>query len=135
MSLAPSRLLHIALVGFVSVPSLAGGSPHDPVQTRKALTALMEVANEPIPKESPCMGHYGTHEPPRIKDLLSMPLAYLDTGENRITGTVEDLGQGEQLCTLLITHAKGEDVASTQIRFKLHRGKALVGTLTCLMTP
>lgn len=101
--------------------------------TRKALTALLAAANDPIPRSSSCHeghGAYGQPGPATVKDLLAMRMAYLYAGSNVIEGHCEQAQQ----CTVSIRHAAGEDVASASITFAVKTGKAQVATLRCVIT-
>ena len=109
-------------------------TPGNPEATRKALTALLAAANDPIPRTSSCHeGHgvYGQSGPATVKDLLAMRMAYLYAGSNVIEGHCEQ----SQQCTVSIRHAAGEDVASVSITFAVKAGKAQATTLRCLITP
>lgn len=109
-------------------------TPGNPEATRKALTALLAAANDPIPRTSSChegQGAYGQTGPATVKDLLSMRMAYLYAGSNVIEGHCEQ----SQQCTVSIRHAAGEDVASVSITFAVKAGKAQATTLRCLITP
>jgi len=109
-------------------------TPGNPEATRKALTALLAAANDPIPRTSSChegQGAYGQTGPATVKDLLAMRMAYLYAGSNVIEGHCEQ----SQQCTVSIRHAAGEDVASASITFAVKAGKAQVATLQCLITP
>lgn len=109
-------------------------TPGNPEATRKALTALLAAANDPIPRTSSChegQGAYGQTGPATVKDLLAMRMAYLYAGSNVIEGHCEQ----SQQCTVSIRHAAGEDVASVSITFAVKAGKAQATTLRCLITP
>lgn len=109
-------------------------TPGNPEATRKALTALLAAANDPIPRTSSCHeGHgvYGQPGPATVKDLLAMRMAYLYAGSNVIEGQCKQARQ----CTVSIRHTAGEDVASASITFAVKAGKAQVATLQCLITP
>ena len=109
-------------------------TPGNPEATRKALTALLAAANDPIPRTTSChegQGAYGQTGPATVKDLLSMRMAYLYAGSNVIEGHCEQ----SQQCTVSIRHAAGEDVASVSITFAVKAGKAQATTLRCLITP
>lgn len=137
-SLPRSRRMAAALVVGLQVVAASASwaqtssAPANPEATRKALTALLAAANNPIPRTSSCYeGHgvYGQLGPATVKDLLAMRMAYLYAGSNVIEGHCEQAQQ----CTVSIRRAAGEDVASIVIFFKLRHGKAR--SLQCVITP
>ena len=110
--------------------SLAANTDADPNQTFMVLSALMSAANFIIPANSSCAGNYGQSGKAAVKDMLSVQLAYLYRGDNKIVGHCI-LNQ----CKLSIEHSAGEDIFSADISFKVRKGKALVSTLHCVLTP
>ena len=141
MKPSPSRR-RVAMVLVICLQAVAAAAcwaqtantPGNPEATRKALTALLASANDPIPRTSSChegRGGYGQPGPATVKDLLAMRMAYLYAGSNVVEGRCEQARQ----CTVSIRHAAGEDVASALITFEVSAGKAQVATLQCLITP
>ena len=142
MKPSPPRSRRVAIVLIVSLQVVAATAswaqtdrtPGDPEATRKALTALLAAANDPIPRTSSChegQGAYGQTGPATVKDFLAMRMAYLYAGSNVVEGRFEQAQQ----CTVSIRHAAGEDVASVVIFFKLRDGKARSSSLRCVITP
>lgn len=119
-----------ALAWLPAGPMLASDVPADPRATQRALNALLAQSNAMIAKSSTCHADFGQKGPARVKDLLAMRLAYLHSGENRIQGQCN-----AQRCSLTISHAAGEDVASATLDFALVRGRANVASLQCVSTP
>lgn len=119
-------LMFVALTACVH----ANNSNIDPTATGKALTFLFSASNEFIPKSSSCHGSYGQQGKVTVKDLLSMQMAYLYSGENIIQGTC-----AANQCKVEITHVAGEDVSSAIIKFKIEQGKVDIATLQCTITP
>lgn len=124
-------LLVALQVGGAASWAQTASTPDNPETTRKALTALLAAANDPIPRSSSCSGAYGQPGPATVKNLLAMRMAYLYAGSNVIEGHCEH----SQQCTVSIRHAAGEDVASVVIFFKLRDGKARSSSLRCVITP
>lgn len=81
----------LATAAVLAVPGTGGAqsAPADPEQTRAPLALLLAAANEAIPAGSSCAGEYGQRGRPRLRDLLSMRLAYLHRGANVITGSCQ----------------------------------------------
>lgn len=105
----------------------------DPARTRPALTFLLGASNEPIPPKSSCHGDYGQSGPARVKDLLSMQLAYVYQGSSVIKGSCSE--GANPRCELSITRAAGEDVSQAKIAFAVRQGKVLPRSLHCEITP
>lgn len=119
---------------FISIPCVANESNVDPTETQIVLRALLSASNEVIPAGSSCKGNYGQLGQARLKDLLSAQLAYLYQGDNKIIGKRQIKGDSKH-CVLNITHVAGEDVYSAEIRFTTRKGKVIMNTLHCLITP
>jgi hypothetical protein len=104
---------------------------NDSVGATKALRALLELSNQPIPKKSSCYGAYVQRGTPTVKDFLAVQLENLSVGKNAIQGECTNLR-----CSVRITHDGGsEDVSSAEIRFSLNKGRAVISTLACAITP
>ncbi len=127
-------VLTIMVLCLVSIPCPANEAASNPVETQAVLRALLSVGNRAIPTSCSCGGNYGQKGRASIKDLLSMQLAYLYKGENRIVGSIQSNGNISK-CILIITHTSGEDVSSTEIRFTMKHGQVFMNTLQCVMTP
>lgn len=124
--------LYLALLFGIldSRVSFADVDPVDPANTNRALRALLSVANELIPPKSTCMGNYGQRGRPKVRDLVSMQLSYLYSGDNVIQGNCLSAD-----CSINITHSSGEDVSSAEIRFRVSHEETKVDTLSCVITP
>jgi hypothetical protein len=130
--LATRVLLASCWVVAVSTLCVAHASANETTPgATKALRALLELSNQPIPKKSSCYGAYVLRGAPTVKDLLAVQLENLSEGTNAIQGDC-----ARSLCSVSITHDGGsEDVASATISFRLNKGKAVLSTLTCVITP
>lgn len=127
-----SRLSTIVLVVLLASSGLASATTAeaDPEAATSALRVLFASASTPIGKHSTCHGHYGQRGVPTLGDLLAVELASLYVGDNRIDGRCDG-----PRCEIIVSHAAGEDVSNTQIRFKVKQGRVVASTLACLMTP
>ena len=124
-----AECLLMALALAASCHSHAATTSVHPDETEKALYALLGITNDFIPDSSSCQGYYHPGKAV-VKDILAPELAGLYSGENIIQGHCKS-GQ----CAISITHAKGESVTSTDIKFKLVNGKASIDSLECIITP
>lgn len=130
----------LLLLFLITAPSrmstcMASEITVNPEETRIVLSILLSAANQPIPVScASCPGHYGQQGRVKIKDILSLSLAYLYQGENKIIGTIHGTGNVRQ-CELTMTHINGEDVSSFRIMFSTREGKMLLNTLSCFNTP
>lgn len=125
-----NRVAALGLSLCFVMTSRATEQPANPVATRTALAALFASSNAAIPRTSSCYGEYGQKGRPRIRDMMAMSMAYLHTGTNTIQGEC-----ATSRCSINITHAAGEDVASYTIQFRLLYGNADPTTLQCQITP
>lgn len=131
MHFARVRLALVAVLALLGGGHVrANGVPVDPRATSHALNALLTLSNAVIAKSSTCHADYGQKGPARVRHLLAMRMAYLYNGENTIHGRCD-----AQRCSVVISHAAGEDLASTTIRFDLVQGRASIPSLHCVMTP
>lgn len=122
--------LLMALALPVAAQETAAAPEIDPFETEKALNLLLSHADQAIPENSSCYGHYLGTDAPAIHDLLATTLAYLYNGSNVIMGACV----GDK-CTIRITHEAGEDVSSTTIHFSVDKGRLDAASLQCLITP
>lgn len=122
--------LLLALFVFTAFSVSAESEGLDPVATTKALRILLAESNTPIPRKSSCYGNYGAAGKQTVKDLLSMRLAYLQGGDNIISGKCE-----RHRCAVSFSHAHGEDVSSTTVSFSQAGSKVKIHSLQCVMTP
>ena len=122
--------LSLVLTCIFPYSGYAAQNEVDPKQTYMVLSALMSESNSIIPTNSSCVGNYGQKGKAAVKDMLSVQLAYLYSGVNKITGNCIN-----DQCQLSIEHNAGEDVYFADIRFKLRNGKARISTLHCILTP
>ncbi len=123
------RVLGCALLAIHVALNAAPPAP-DPAQTLEPLRHLLRSSGLTIPKASSCFGDYGQRGEPRIRDLLSSRLAYLNNGQNTITGACNATH-----CALEIRHAAGEDVASATVAFNVRNGLVNRRSLRCVLTP
>lgn len=124
-SSAPTRCASIAITAALATalfaPQVHAADAIDPVETRRALIALLAAANDPIPRTSLCHEIYGRRGSTTVKELLAMRMAYPYDGSNVIEGHCQ-----QAHCTVTVRHAAGEDVASAILQFAVKRGKAQV---------
>ena len=127
----------LAAAAVLVVPGTGGAQspPADPEQTRAPLALLLAAANEAIPAGSSCAGEYGQRGRPRLRDLLSMRLAYLHRGANVITGSCQGSNTRTRRCQVTISHSFEEVVSSASIEFVARYGKVSMRSLSCVMTP
>ena|SRR5579872_279861 len=126
--------LAAALLLFWTALSLADD------RTEIALRALLSIAHEPIkPGAQHCnlggvylKDHSGS-EGVTVGEALLGELAEMTDGRNRITG--ECRGSNYAHCVVRLSHARGEDVSSTEFRFEIVDGKTQIATLVCISTP
>ncbi|HEY9097264.1 MAG TPA: hypothetical protein VIN38_00190 [Thiobacillus sp.] len=109
--------------------NVAADSGH-PNDTAAALQALLAASNQTIPESSTCHGTYFPGRQATVKDLVAVQLAYLQSGDNVISGSCT-----KQKCSLEIRHANGEDVSYASIAFDVRNGAACASTLACVITP
>lgn len=60
-----------------------------------------------------------------------MELSCLVDGKNLVVGTCKT----ETSCSITISHELGEAVSSADISFKVKDGRALVDSLSCVLSP
>ena len=116
---------------LAAVSVLPGAALARPVVgTEAALRMLLAASALWIPPASSCYGIIPGLPQPKLGDFLATPLAALDSGTNRVTGGCE---QGQ--CRVRITHSAGEDVFSSEYRFRTARGRLVPASLRCFSTP
>lgn len=122
-----TRIILAALAGTL----LAAAAPAPPaVGAEPALRLLLAAASMPIPPSSSCYGIIPGVPRPKLGDFLATPLAALDSGTNRVSG-----GCTHGQCHVRITHNAGEDVFSSEFRFRTLRGRLVPASLSCFSTP
>ena len=94
------------------------------------LLALLAASDTPMAPGSSCAGAIPGVRHPTLGALLASRLAYLETGENRVTGSCK-----AGACRVQVTHADGEDVASAEFRFRIKASRLDPRTLVCILTP
>jgi hypothetical protein len=120
----------LLLAGVTCQATEAEQAPPDPEAAAGALRKLLSMAELPIPSTSSCQADYGQKGRARVGDLVATRLGYLYDGTNRIEGACT-----AEACSVSITHAAGEDLASATIRFRLRHGSPQVASLQCVLTP
>lgn len=128
-----SRFHTIFFVLLLTMPWLASTNTANaaaPEATTSAVRVLFASAATPIWKHSTCYGQYGQQGAPTLGDLLAVERASMYAGSNCIGGRCEG-----PRCEVVVSHAAGEDVSNTQIRFNMKHGRIVPATLACLMTP
>lgn len=114
---------------FAAALALPGASAPT-VGAEGAMRMMLAASSLPIPASSTCHAIVPGVPRPTLGDLLATPLAALDGGENRVAGGC-DRGQ----CRVQITHSAGEDVFSSEYRFRTAHGKLTPASLRCFGTP
>ncbi len=120
---------YIFVFALCAAGNAAADSGH-PNETALAFRALLASSNQSIPKSSTCHGTYFSGRQATVKDLIAVQLAYLQSGENVISGSCT-----KQKCSLEIRHANGEDMSYASIAFDVRNGAAWASTLACVITP
>lgn len=120
---------YLCVLVLFAAGNVAADSGH-PQNTATALRALLAASNQAIPTSSTCHGTYFPGRQATVKDLVAVQLAYLQSGENVISGLCT-----KQKCALEIRHANGEDVSYASIAFDVRNGAARASTLACVITP
>ena len=103
----------------------------NPESTRRALSFLLAISDGMIPFASSCSGSYGQDGQARVKDLLAMELSSLVGGKNSLVGSCH----GGTSCSINISHQLGEAVSSADISFKVKDRRALLDSLSCILSP
>lgn len=106
----------------------------EPWSAQSAWTALLGIADAPLPRATGCHGDYGQRghgRRPRVKDLLASQLAYMSAGQNTLSGHC-----AANRCEVQLQRRNGEDVSSATLNFeRLRDGRADPRSLRCVMTP
>lgn len=118
------------MIGALLAAAVAAEPADGAAPALRPLLALTAAADTPLAAGSSCGGAIPGVRRPTLGALLASRLAYLDAGENRVTGGCE-----AGACKVEITHAAGEDVASAQFRFRLKAGRLDPKSLSCILTP
>jgi hypothetical protein len=119
------------IVILLTLSAATAAADADPEETRPALRALLTASNLVIPHHSSCQNFYGQAEPLTVKDIVAMPLSYLDgQGKSTIRGQCR-----KNHCSVEIYHADGEVVFSSRIDFGTRGGVVAPETLRCFSTP
>lgn len=137
--MSPLFKLACAAVLMVAASSALAAQPAesiDPEKTYEALTILLASHSARVPAHSSCDGMFaqGQKGPAKIGDVFAYRLAYLSDGKNVVSGHCNNK-RALRDCVISMTHAEGEDVASTTIRFRVVNGKLAPASLACVITP
>jgi len=103
----------------------------DPHEATFAITTLLSIANDSASHGLHCDGDYpgNTHQL-KVRDIIAEQLSVFNNGKNTIKGSCKN-----NKCAVVMHHANGEDVSSTTIMFNIKNDKALVNTMSCIITP
>lgn len=128
--------LAVALMVAASANGATSVDSPDPDKTYGALAILLASYGKTVPAGSSCDGAFSPTQkgPAKIGDVFAYRLAYLSDGTNVVSGACE-ANAGRQECEVAMTHANGEDVASTTIRFHAVKGQLVPASLACVITP
>lgn len=128
-----------AAILMVAASSTQAAQPAEsiaPEKTYEALALLLASHSAQVPAHASCDGLFAPSQkgPARIGDVFAYRLAYLSDGKNVVSGYCDN-ERAQQECAISMTHANGEDVASTTIRFQVVNGKLVPASLACVITP
>lgn len=124
----------MACSGATAAHAAEDAAKAEPRSAQSAWTALLGMADKPLPRATGCHGDYGQPghgRRPRVKDLLASQLAYMGAGQNTLSGHC-----AANRCEVQLQRRNGEDVSSATLNFELLRdGRADPRSLRCVMTP